>query len=109
MHPHIGNCTIRDYAAAFMDHTVAFRYYPSFPNLAKFACDILLLLPSGCKVEREFSILGKIMMRQWSSLSASTIANSIMCNLNLFAFELEKNLCGIWLPPTENQKFNADL
>src|SRR5436305_10164216 len=101
MHPHIGNCTIRDYVAAFMDHTVAFRYHPSFPNLVKFACDILLLLASGCKVEREFSILGKITMRQWSSLSASTIANSMMiCG---------KNLCGIWLPPTENQQLNANL
>jgi len=80
-------------AAAFGDH-------PSFPNLAKFACNILPLLASGCKVEREFSVLGKITMWQWSSLSTSTIANSMMCG---------KNLCGIWLPPTENQKFNADL
>src|SRR5438552_8242690 len=74
--------------------------HPSFPNLVKFACNILPLLASGCKVERKFSVLGKITIWQWSSLSTSTIANSMMCG---------KKLCGIWLPPTENQKFNTDL
>ena len=82
-------------------HAAAFGDHLSFPTLAKFTCNILPLLASGCKVEREFSVLGKITMWQWSSLSTSTIANSMMmCG---------KNLCGIWLPPTENQQFNADL
>ena len=84
----------------WITHAAAFGDHPSFPNLAKFACNILPLLASGCKVEREFSVLGKITMWQWSSLSTSTNANSMMCG---------KNLCGIWLPLTENQKFNADL
>ena len=83
----------------WITHAAAFGDHPSFPNLAKFACNILPLLASGYKVEREFSILGKITM-WWSSLSTSAIANSMMYG---------KNLCGIWLPPTENQKFNADL
>src|SRR5947207_13106710 len=77
----------------WITHTAAFGDHPSFPNLAKFACNILPLLASGCKVERKFSVLGKITMWQWSSLSTSTIVNSMMCG---------KNLCGIWLPPTEN-------
>src|SRR5438034_10236207 len=50
-------------------HAAAFGDHPRFPNLAKFACNILPLLASGCKVEREFSVLGKITMWQWSNLS----------------------------------------
>ena len=84
----------------WITHAAAFGDHLSFPNLAKFACNILPLLASGYKVEREFSVLGKITMWQWSSLSTSTNANSMMCG---------KNLCGIWLPLTENQKFNANL
>src|SRR5437773_11397826 len=67
----------------WITHAAAFGDHPSFPNLAKFACNILPLLASGCKVEREFSILGKITMWQWSSLSTSTIANSMMCGKKL--------------------------
>ena len=50
-----------------------------FPDLAKFARDVLPVPASGCKVEREFSVLRKIAMCQRSSLSASTIANLMMC------------------------------
>src|SRR5437762_9070250 len=84
----------------WITHAAAFGDHLSFPNLAKFACNILPLLASGYKVEREFSVLGKITMWQWSNLSTSTIANSMMCG---------KNLRGIWLLLTEKQKFNADL
>jgi len=100
----ISSCSVHFQAwpHLWITHAAAFGDHPSFPNLAKFACNILPLLASGCKVEREFSVLGKITMWQWSSLSTSTIANSMMMMCG-------KNLCGIWLPPTENQQFNADL
>ena len=62
----------------WITHAAAFGDHPSFPNLAKFACDILLLLASRYKVEKEFNVLGKMMMWQWSSLSAFTIANFMM-------------------------------
>jgi len=55
----------------------------SFPDLAKFARDVLPVPASGCKVEREFSVSGKIAIWQRNRLSASTIAKLMMCKSHL--------------------------
>ena len=54
------------------------KNHTSFPDLAKFARDVLAVPASGCKVEREFSISRRIATWQRNRLNASTITNTMM-------------------------------
>ena len=51
--------------------------HKSFPELAKMARDVLTLPASGCAVEREFSVSGRIATWQHNHLNSSTIADSM--------------------------------
>lgn len=51
--------------------------YKLFPELAKMARDVLAVPASGCAVEREFSISGRIATWQRNRLNGSTIADAM--------------------------------
>jgi hypothetical protein len=51
--------------------------YKSYPELAKMARDVLAIPASGCAVEREFSISGRIATWQRNRLNSSTIADAM--------------------------------
>lgn len=48
-----------------------------FPQLAKMARDVLAVPASGCAVEREFSVSGRIATWQRNRLNSSTIADAM--------------------------------
>ena len=50
----------------------------AYPDLAKMARDVLAVPASGCAVEREFSISGRIATWQRSRLSPKTISDSMI-------------------------------
>ena len=54
-----------------------------YPDLARMARDVLAVPASGCAVEREFSISGRIASWQRCRLSAATIYNSMMYKASL--------------------------
>ena len=54
-----------------------------YPDLARMARDVLAVPTSGCAVEREFSISGRIASWQRCRLSAATISNSMMYKASL--------------------------
>ena len=54
-----------------------------FPNLSRMARDYLAVPPSGCAVEREFSVSGRIATWQRNRLSAERIAASMIYKSDL--------------------------
>jgi hypothetical protein len=60
-----------------------------FPNLSRMAKDCLAVPPSGCAVEREFSVSGRIATWQRNRLSATRISESM-----IYKSELKRQ--GLW-------------